>query len=178
MVVERFSGICIHFLLKIIWPSFIVFFVFQKIKTVLIGINRAIFPYCFSLSPTIWGLSHNKGSLRICVKRYKHEIEFCSAPDCSFSPHESRGVYELGRLLLVDDLIFHTYLVSGYIFPSGKWFTTLEAAVPNFLDRCKLMLHPPFLIPILCCVAKWKVESTMDQTDLTVDCIFFMFGAF
>jgi hypothetical protein len=77
------------------------------------------------------------------VKKYKHKIEFYRALDCSFSPHESRGVYELERLLLVDDLIFHTYLVSGYILASGKWFPILQVAVPNFVDRCKLVLGLP-----------------------------------
>lgn len=78
------------------------------------------------------------------VKKYKHKIEFYRTLDCSFSPHESRGVYELERLLLVDDLIFHTsILVSGYILPSGKWFPILQVAVPNFVDRCKLALPLP-----------------------------------
>lgn len=69
--------------------------------------------------------------------------EFYSTLHCSFSPHESRSVYEFERLLLVDDLIFHTYIVSGYIFFSCKWFPVLGAAVPNFLDRCKLLLPLP-----------------------------------
>lgn len=156
---ERFSGICIHFLLKIIFQSIIVSFVFQKIKAILIGINRAIFfPHCLSLSPTLWGLSRNKGSLRICDKQHQCESQCCSAPDRSFSPRESRAVCELERLLLVDDLIFHTYLVSGCILPSGRWFTALEAAEPNFLDRWKWTLHRPFRVPILRCVTNWKGE--------------------
>lgn len=53
MVMVRFSGFYIHFLLKILLQSFIVSCVFQTIKTILAVINRAIILYSFPHSPGI-----------------------------------------------------------------------------------------------------------------------------
>ena len=50
------------------------------------------------------------------LKQISGVNEFHSPLHCSFSPHESTSVYEFERLLLVDDLTFHTSTVSAYAF--------------------------------------------------------------
>lgn len=104
--------------------------------------------------------------------------EFYSALHCSFAPHDSRSVYEFERLPLVDDLIFRSHIVSGYIFFSCKGLSILEATVPNFLGRRKLLLPlPSFFSFIFYTVWQTKTEWWIVLRDSDY-CVFSYLGYF
>lgn len=130
----RFSEAYILFSSQRALQGFILSFVFRMFKTIMISINMGVFHIAFfTYTMTAWE----------CVLTNSNTTnEFYSALHCSFSLHESRSVYELRDCCwgMISSSILTSSLVT--LFPCN-WLPPLGAAVPNFLDRCKLLLPLP-----------------------------------
>lgn len=136
-----------------------------------------MFSILIIFSLTIWALSHNKDSLIMCVNKFKHyKWILQSSAQLILSSWIQKCLWiwkiAVGRwshLLYLHRLWLH--------FLPCKWFPILGDAVPNFLDRCKLLLHLPFRFLHLCFIPCDKLKQWC-QWPVTFYSIFFIFGAF
>lgn len=133
---------------------------FSYLKTILISIDSGIVHTDFF---HLWYKHSQTKTAWECVLTNSNTTNECySTLHCSFSPHESGSVCEFERLLLVDDLIFHTHIVSGYVFFSCKGLPVHEATVPNFLDRRKL-LQPLAYFSFFTFYTGWQTKMQSDR---------------
>lgn len=118
-----------------------------------------MFSILIIFSLTIWALSHNNDSLIMCVNKFKHYrwiLQSSARLILSSWIQKCLWIWKtaVGRwshLLYLHRLWLH-------FFPC-KWFPILGDAVPNFLDRCKLLLRLPFLFSSFMFYTIWQIKT-------------------